>query len=215
MGHRKTNKTKHESGRESVGKKTGFDRRRRIWRDDGEDENEHSAGIINMYVWNCQGVKKETKQRKKYYPRRKVCQHSAMKDRGEYQKNTTQNAPRGCWWEGQQWRWQNSCNSSVCPPPSSLFYSLAFLPFTPALSLPADVICPADVVTCELPRLVPTLLSCPSPTLLPWTQGSWKGSQGWRSPGAQGRKNPEYTWQPEAEESSFDSWKSKYLFHRS
>lgn len=35
-----------------------------------------------------------------------------------------------------------------------------------------------------------------------------------RSPGKEGQ-NPEYTWQPEAEESSFDSWKSKYLFHRS
>lgn len=37
----------------------------------------------------ARALKKETKQRKNYYPRRKVCQHGAMKNRGEYQKNTT------------------------------------------------------------------------------------------------------------------------------
>lgn len=51
-----------------------------------------------------------------------------------------------------------------CPHASSLFHGLAFLPFTPALSLSADVICSAYVV--KILRIVPTLLHSPSPSLL-------------------------------------------------
>lgn len=50
------------------------------------------------------------------------------------------------------------------PHASSLFHGLAFLPFTPALSLSADVICPAYVVTYKTLRPVPTLLPSPRPT---------------------------------------------------
>lgn len=39
---------------------------------------------------------------------------------------------------------------------------MAFLPFTPALSLSPDVICPAYVVTYEILSVVPTLLHSPS-----------------------------------------------------
>lgn len=120
-------------------------------------------------------LKEETKQRKNYYPRRKVWQHSALKIEGSTRKIQLKSHPEAA---NERVRGKGGGDRilatapSVRPPPSSPFYSLAFLPFTPALSLSADVICPADVVTCEIPRLIPTLLCCPSPTRLPWTQGS-------------------------------------------
>lgn len=48
----------------------------------------------------------------------------------------------------------------LLPPP--LHHGMAFLPFTPALSLSPDVICPAYVVTYEILSVVPTLLHWPS-----------------------------------------------------
>lgn len=51
---------------------------------------------VCMYVWNCQGVKRRNKAKEELLPQKESVATQRAENRGEYQKNTTQIAPRGC-----------------------------------------------------------------------------------------------------------------------
>lgn len=89
--------------------------------------------------------KRRNKAKEELLPQKESVATQRVENRGEYQKNTTQKAPRGCQWEGQRERrrWQNSCNSSVCPSPTLI--SLL------QLGLSTLHPCPVIICRCYLP----------------------------------------------------------------